>query len=122
MGKSSLQSILLFLCQPNPNIITVTGHPPHPNDQGLVKSMNKLVKRVLNSALTECRLVGKNPNWTEVLGSVGASINAAARHGKNDTSAYTAVYGESYNRNISCTKEEVHHYMNHVVPELLLLP
>jgi hypothetical protein len=56
------------------------------------------------------------------LGSVGANINAAAGHGKTDTSAYTAVYGESYNHNISCTKEEVCHYMNHIVSELLLLP
>jgi hypothetical protein len=79
----------------NPNIITVTGRPCRPNDQGSVENMNKIVKRALNSTLVEWRLGGENPNWTEVLGSVSASINAAARHGKNDTPAYTAVYGQT---------------------------
>jgi hypothetical protein len=30
--------------------------------------MNKLVKRILGTLLTELRLAGDNPNWTEVLG------------------------------------------------------
>ena len=84
--------ILCFLCQLNPNIITVTGLPCHPNNHGSVESMNKLVKRVLNCTLTERRLVREIPNWTEVLGSVDASINAATGCGNNETPAYTAVY------------------------------
>ena len=85
-GKEFTAKVILqFLRQLNPNIITVTGRPRRPNDQGSVESMNKLVKRVLNSTLAERRLVDENPNWTEVLGSVGATINSAA---------------------ISCSKEE----------------
>lgn len=106
-GKEFTAKVILrFLRQLNPNIITVTGRPRRPNDQGSVESMNKLVKRVLNSTLAERRLVGENPNWTEVLGSVSATINSAAGRGKNDASAYTAVYGQTYDHDISCSKEE----------------
>lgn len=106
-GKEFTAKVILrFLRQLNPNIITVTGRPRRPNDQGSVESMNKLVKRVLNSTLAERRLGGENPNWTEVLGSVGATINAAAGRGKHDAPAYTAVYGQTYDHDISCSKEE----------------
>jgi transposase InsO family protein len=112
-GKEFTAKVILrFLRQLNPNIITVTGRPRRPNDQGSVESMNKLVKRVLNSTLTERRLVGENPNWTEVLGSVGGSINAAAGRGKNDTPAFTAVYGQTYDHDISCSKDEARRCWN----------
>jgi transposase InsO family protein len=84
-GKEFTAKVILrFLRQLNPNIITVTGRPRRPNDQGSVESMNKLVKRALNSTLAERRLGGENPNWTEVLGNVGATINSAAGRGRND--------------------------------------
>ena len=106
-GKEFTAKVILrFLRQLNPNIITVTGRPRRPNDQGSVESMNKLVKRVLNSTLVERRLVGENPNWTEVLGSVAATINSASGRGRNDVPAYTAVYGQTYDHDISCSKEE----------------
>ena len=106
-GKEFTAKVILrFLRQLNPNIITVTGRPRRPNDQGSVESMNKLVKRALNSTLAERRLGGENPNWTEVLGNVGATINSAVVRGRNDTPAYTAVYGQTYDHDISCTKEE----------------
>jgi hypothetical protein len=35
--------------------------------------MNKLVKRILGTLLTERRLAGDNPNWTKVLGMVAAT-------------------------------------------------
>ncbi len=50
--------------------------------------------------------MGENPNWTEVLGIVGGSINEAAGRGKNDAPAYTAVYGQAYDRDILCSKDE----------------
>jgi hypothetical protein len=46
----------------NTNIISVTGQPHCPSDQGLVEGMNKLVKRIIGSVLTKRRLVGDNPN------------------------------------------------------------
>jgi hypothetical protein len=79
--------------------------------------MNKLVQRVLNSTLKERRLVGKNLNWTEVLGSVGGSINAAAGRGKNDVPAYAAVYGQTYDHDILCSKDEARRCWN--VPQRL---
>jgi hypothetical protein len=44
----------------NPHIYTVTVHPRCPSDQDYVESMNKLVKRILGTVLTERRLAGDN--------------------------------------------------------------
>jgi transposase len=58
----------------------VTGRPHRPSDQGSVENMNKLVKRTLGMVLSEYRVVGKDRNWTEVLGSVASAINL--QHGR----------------------------------------
>jgi hypothetical protein len=99
-------SILKFLWSLNSNILLVTGRPMRPRDQGSVENMNKLVKRVLGSVLAERMLAGENPNWTEVLGTVTGVVNSHAGRGKNDVSAYEAVYGQSYHHQFSCSKEE----------------
>ncbi len=76
-GKEfTVKCVLEFLRHRNPNIITVTGRPRHPRNQGSVENVNKLVKRVLGTVLSERRLAGQNPNWTKVLGSVAAVINS----------------------------------------------
>jgi hypothetical protein len=98
--------IIKMLRELNPNILAVTGRPRRPRDQGSVENANALVKRVLGSILAERRLAGENPNWTEVLGSVAAVINAQSGRGKNHVSAYEAVFGQVYNHPFSCTKEE----------------
>ena len=98
--------ILQFPHQLNPIILTVTGRPRQPSDQGSVESMNKLVKRVLGSVLVKHRLAGENPNWTEVLGCVASSINSQHGCGKNDVSSYKAVYGQVFDHEFSCSKEE----------------
>ncbi len=106
-GKEFTAKVILqFLRQLNPNILTVTGHPRRPNDQGSVESMNKLVKRVLNSVLAERRAGGENPNWTEVLGTVSASVNSRCGRGKHDVPSFNAVFGMPYDQDFSCSKEE----------------
>jgi hypothetical protein len=82
--------ILQFLCAMNPNVLTVTGSPRRPRDQGSIENMNKFVKRVLGMMLAERQLAGENPNWTKVLGSVAATINLQHGHGKNNVSSYEA--------------------------------
>ncbi len=57
--------------------------------------------------LSEYRLVGKDRNWTEVLGSIASAINLQHGRGKHDVSAYEAVYGQKMDHDISCLKEEV---------------
>ncbi len=68
--------------------------------------MNKFVKRTLGTVLSEYRLVGKDRNWTEVLGSVASAINSQHGRGKHDVSAYEAVYGQKMDHDFSCLKEE----------------
>ncbi len=67
--------MLEFLRDLNPNILTVTGRPHRPSDQGSVENMIKFVKRTLGTVLAEYWLVCKHQNWTEVLGSVASAIN-----------------------------------------------
>jgi transposase InsO family protein len=102
-GKEfTAKCVLEFLRNLNPNIVSVTGRPRRPRDQGSVENVNKMVKRVLGSVLAERRLAGQNPNWTEVLGSVAAAINSQSGRCKNDVSAYEAVFGEKYDHPMSC--------------------
>ncbi len=102
----TVKIVLKFLCQMNPNIISVTGQPHHPSDQGLVEGMNKLLKRIIGSVQTKRRLVGDNPNWTDVLGLVAAVINSQHGLRKDDVSSYEAVYGQQLDHEVSCSKEE----------------
>jgi hypothetical protein len=106
-GKEFTAKVVLeFLWDLNPNILTVTGRPHRPSDQGSVENMNKFVKRTLRTVLAEYRLVGKHRNWTEVLGSIASAINLQHDRGKNDVSAYEAVYGQKMDHDFSCSKEE----------------
>ncbi len=56
--------------------------------------------------LAERRLAGETPNWTEVLGSVAATINLQYGRGKNNVSLYEAVFGHEFNHKCACSKEE----------------
>jgi IS30 family transposase len=70
-GKEFTEKVVLKAQrETNPHIYAVTGRPRRPSDQGSVESMNKLMKRILGTLLTERRLAGDNPNWTVVLGMV----------------------------------------------------
>jgi len=107
-GKEFTAKVVLkALREMNPHIYTVTGRPHRPQDQGSVESMNKLVKRILGTLLTERRLAGDNPNWTEVLGMVAATINFQHGRGKDDVSSFEAIYGQVLNHDVSCSKAEM---------------
>jgi transposase InsO family protein len=98
-GKEFTAKVVLkALREMNSHIYAVTGHPHHPSDQGSVESMNKLVKRILGTLLTERRLAGDNPNWTKVLGMVAATINSQHGRGKDDVSSF------ELNHDMSCSK------------------
>ena len=106
-GKEfTARSVLKFLRHISPSIITVTGRPRKPSDQGSVESMNRLVKRLIGSELAQRRAVGDNPNWTEILGAVTASINSQSGRGGNSTSSYNTVFGQSYDQDIPCSMDE----------------
>ena len=106
-GKEITAKVVLkALREMNPNIFTVTGRRRRPSDQGSDESMDKLVKRILGTLITERRLVGDNPNWTEVLGMVSATINSQHCRGKDDVSSFEAVYGQVLNHDMSCSKAE----------------
>jgi hypothetical protein len=106
-GKEFTAKVVLeFLWDLNLNILTVTGRPHHPSDQGSVENMIKFVKRTLGTVLAEYWLVGKHQNWTEVLGSIASAINMQHGRGENDVSAHEAVYGQKMDHDFSCLMEE----------------
>lgn len=100
------KEILKCLRTLNPNILTVTGRPRVPRDQGSVESMNKTVKRVIQAELAERRTRGENPNWTEILGCVASSVNSQCGRGKYEVPSYNAVFGCCYHQEVNVTKEE----------------
>ena len=75
----------------NPNILSLTGQPCCPFDQGSIEGMNQLVKRIIGIVPTKQRLVADNPNWTQVLGLVTTVINSQHGHRKDDISSYEAI-------------------------------
>lgn len=106
-GKEfTARRILNYLRSISPSIITVTGRPRQPSDQGSVESMNRLVKRLIGSELAERRVAGENPNWTEILGAVMSYINSQQGRMASSISAYEAIYGLSYDQDVSCSLEE----------------
>jgi hypothetical protein len=106
-GKEFTAKIVLqFLCHLNPNILTVACQPCCPSDQGSFESMNKLVKSVIGSVLTERRLMSENPNWTEIFVGLASAINTQHGHVKDDVLSFQAVYGQGHDHRVLCTKEE----------------
>jgi transposase InsO family protein len=97
-GKEFTAKVVLkALREMNPHIYAVTSRPRCPSDQGSVETL-----------LTERRLAGDNPNWTEVLCIVAAVINSQHGCGKDDVSSFEAVYGQVLNHDMSCSKAEAH--------------
>lgn len=94
--------ILLLLKKYNRSIITVTGRPRTPRDQGSVENMNKLVKRVIEQLENEDRLNGIQPNWTNLMGRCMQTINSKRSRERHDVSPYMAVYGQPYNPSVTC--------------------
>lgn len=101
------KEIIQLLRQINPSIISVTGRPRTPRDQGSVESMNKLIKRVLGDIESEQRADGvTDPNWTALLGRVMSAINNHRSRQADSVTSYQAVFGQDYHQSISCTMAE----------------
>lgn len=99
--------IVALLKELNPSIQTVTGRVRKPSDQGSVENMNKHVKKTLKRIESEVRQSGKIPNWTGLLGRVMAALNKAEGKGKDNTSAYHAVFGQEYDPVITATTADI---------------
>ena len=106
-GKEfTAHEIITLLRLINPRILTVTGRPRTPRDQGSVESMNKLIESVLHSVETQIRMEGMEPNWTRLLGRVMAAINNQSSRQANSVSAYSTVFGMAYDQSISCSRKD----------------
>jgi hypothetical protein len=68
--------------------------------------MNKFAKRNIDAIMSERKMIGKNPNWTEVLGSVAAAIISQHGHCKDNVLSFEAVYGQVLHHELSCSNNE----------------
>ena len=100
------KELIDILKQISPSIVTVTGRPRTPRDQGSVESMNKVIKRVLGSIESEERQLGREPNWTSLLGRIMAAVNNQRSRGADSVTAYKAVFGQDYHQQFACTMEQ----------------
>ena len=86
-GKEfTAHEIITLLRLINPRILTVTGRPRTPRDQGSVESMNKLIE-------TQIRMEGMD-------------INNQSSRQANSVSAYSTVFGMTYDQPISCSMKD----------------
>lgn len=90
------RQILDMLAEINPLIITVTGRPRTPRDQGSVERSNQMVKRILLDMCAQRRKEGKDDNWTMLLGQVTAQLNSHRTRQANSVEAYKLVFGTAY--------------------------
>jgi hypothetical protein len=106
-GKEFTAKVVLeFLWDLNPHILTVTGRPRRPSDQGSVENMIKCVKRTLGTVLAEYWLVGKHKTGQKCWVALHLQSTCNMAGGENDVSAYEAVYGQKMDHDFLCLKEE----------------
>ena len=107
-GKEFVANVIIqMLKENNPNILTVTGRPRTPRDQGSVESMNKLIKRVLSCIESEVKTSGKDSNWTNLLGRLMSVVNNQMGRGCYAETAYRAVFGQDYHQHFKCSMAEL---------------
>jgi hypothetical protein len=105
--------ILQFLKSINPNILSVTGRPRKPSDQGSVERTNQIVKNKLEKLEDEERLAmvdpphGWRPNWVTNVNRVTASLNTMGGKDSNNTSAYYAVFGMPYHEQVAGSLDDI---------------
>ena len=98
--------ILDTIADINPAIITVTGRPRTPRDQGSVERGNKTIKSVLFDVLSERTKEGRNNSWVMHLGVTMACINGHKSRQSTSVSSYTSVFGCPYHRPIKSSLSE----------------
>ena len=101
------KSILEFLKSHNPNIVSVTGRPRTPSDQGSVENMNKFGKTVLQALENAEREAGRDVNWVNLLPRVTVAVNSHKGKGSKCSSAYEAVFGLKYHDGLPGSLEEL---------------
>ena len=106
-NEFTANDILDLLKKFNSAIVTVTGRPRTPRDQGSVENSNRWVKTVLSNVEEEARIKGENDNWTALLGRVMSAMNKQVGKGANKASAYDAVFGMPYDIKILCSHKDL---------------
>ena len=97
-GREFTGRVLLeALYQRCPGMLTVTGRPRTPRDQGSVENMNQHVKKAIRFQEEQFRHDFKNegerPNWTNLLGSVQIELNAKEQKESYGVSSFETVFG-----------------------------
>ena len=103
-GKEfTAQTVIELVKSHHPGIITVTGRPRTPRDQGSVENADKQVKDILGWIEQFERDRGVvNPNWIDLLPRVETTMNSRPQKNSGNVSAFEAVFGLKYDFPVSC--------------------
>ncbi len=108
-GKKIMVKVVIDMIKKiNPSILTVTGHPRTPRDQGSIERANKTVKRILSDVCAERRKEGLDDNWTNLLGRLTSNLNSFHGRQTNSVLAYKAIFGIDYHLQTTCSVEDAH--------------
>jgi len=93
-GEVSGKDVVEVMRALNPTVLTVTGRPRTPSDQGSVERSNRTSKAILSCLEEVQRQQGKkDPNWVMLLGQVMSALNSGRNSNKNSQSPYYHVFG-----------------------------
>ena len=108
-NEFTANEIIEFLKSINPGILSVTGRPRRPSDQGSVENLNKFGKRLITASEDEERIKnpGSKPNWVALLPKIAISLNSMPGKDVNNTAPYSAVFGMDYHDGLEDTVDEV---------------
>ena len=79
-GKKIMVKVVIDMIKKiNPSILTVTGHPRTPRDQGSIERANKTVKRMLSDLCAKRRKDSLDDNWTILLSHLTSNLNSSKK-------------------------------------------
>jgi len=104
-GEVSGKDVVEVMRALNPTVLTVTGKPRTPSDEGSAERSNRTSKAVLSCLEEVQRQQGKkDPNWVMLLGQVMSALNSGRNSNENSQSPCCHVFGmemhEMANRSI----------------------
>ena len=96
-GKEFTTDLIVKLLKSyHPSVVTVTGRPRTPCDQGSVENANRQVKDILGRIELHLCSQGIQPNWTELLQQVQTTMNSLPQKNFGKATCYETLYGKIY--------------------------
>lgn len=108
-NEVSSAEVVNILKRLHPGIITVTGRPRTPRDQGSVENANKVVKKTIALLEEEEKQAGNpNPSWVELLPRAMSAMNSVHGRQRDHCDPYSIVFGMEFNEPMISSINNLH--------------